>query len=332
MRICILMICLLMMIQLDAQPYASSDIVKIYNAGDLINIAKTKGFKELKKTISPIDIVYVDSTYAPTLIDLEFKAGFWNKDWDNNKIITHELPELTLELADNFNNIKAGKKLFDYYCSIPKHSKADTIYFIYNNLDDYLKVLVKFSSPQLIERLKQDYYDWTKLAQNSPKKSYQTIEEMRKTSFEESMKFKTSDLYVDCNFVALQIAGALDYLKVKGFDDMLIEKLKTKQSYPFASSYSFPKPNNIDSKTDNLTSKTIQNKTSISDFKKDFKKIERVIFDNFENCCDSKIYEIIEKDSKAYISVLRNNGYDFYKVGLNVNNTIVINLISSIIE
>jgi hypothetical protein len=222
------------MLQLTAQPYASSDVVTIYSADDLINTAKTKGFKELKRTINPIDLVYVDSTYAPILIDLEFKFGFSSKHYDNNKISTYELPELTLYLADNFGNSKAGKKIFDYYCSIPKHSKADTIYYIYNNLDDYLKVLVKFSAPQLIERLKQDYITWTKLAQKSPQKSYPTIEEMRKTSFEESMKYETSDLYVDCNFIALQIAGALNYLKVKGFDDSLIEKLKNTQTYPFA--------------------------------------------------------------------------------------------------
>jgi hypothetical protein len=317
---------------LTAQPYASSDVVKIYSADDLINTAKTKGFKELQWTISPIDLVYVDSTYAQILIDLEFKFGFSSKHYDNNKIITYELPELTLDLADNFNNRKAGKKLFDYYCTIPKHCKADTIYYIYNNLDDYLKVLVKFSSPQLIERLKQDYNTWTKLAQKSPQKSYPTIEEMSKTSVKESMKFKTSDLYVDCNFIALQIAGALNYLKVKGFDNSLIEKLKTTQTYPYANRYSFPKPIIFDSKANYNSSKTIQNLTGIGDFRKDYKKVEKLIFDNFGNCCDSKIYEIIEKGSKAYISVSRNNGYDFYTVRINKDNSVVIDKISSIIE
>ena len=329
MKIGILIIFFFMMIQLDAQPFAS---LKIYNAEDLINIGKSKGFKELKNTIYPLDLVYLDSSYASTIIDLEFNDGFYSKHVYNNKIITYELPELTLELADNFNNTKAGIKLFDYYCSIPKHSKCDTIYYIYNRLDSYLKVLVKFSSPQLISKLKHDYYEWTKLAQKSPKKSYPTIENMRKTSFVESMKFKTSELYVDCNFIALHLAGALNYLKVKGFDDILIEKLKTKQSNPFAPRYSFPKPFIIDSKKDNYSSKTIQNKTSISDFRKDIKKIEKVIFDNFENCCDSKIDEIIFKGPKAYISVSRSNGDDYYIISLKANNTVVIDLIGGAIE
>lgn len=327
-----MIISVFLMIQLTAQPYTSSNVVKIYSANDLINIAKTKGFKELKKSINPIDLIYVDSTYASILIELEFKSGFSSKHNDNNKIITFELPDLTIDLADNFSNAKAGKKLFEYYCSIPKHCKTDTIYYIYNNLDDYLKVLVKFSSPRLIERLKQDYNTWTMLAQKSPTKSYPTIEEMRKTSFEESMKFKSSDLYVDCNFIALQIAGALNYLKVNGFDNTLIEKLKTTQTYPFANRYSFPKPIIIDSKSNYNSGKTIENSTGIRDFRKDYKKVEKLIFDNFENCCDSKIYEIIENGSRAYISVSRINGYDFYTIRLNNDNSVIIDKISSIIE
>jgi hypothetical protein len=112
----------------------------------------------------------------------------------------------------------------------------------------------------------------------------------------------------------------------------LIEKLKTKQTYPFANKYSFPKPIIFDSKANNNSSKTIQNSAVIRDFRKDYKKLEKLIFDNFENCCDSKVCEIIEKGSKAYVSVSRNNGYDFYIISLNPNNTIIIDLISSLIE
>ncbi len=147
------------MLQLDAQPIVSSDSIKIYNAEDLINIAKAKGINELKKIINPIDLIFIDSSYTPLIIDLEFKTGLWNKHYFNKKIITYELPELTMELADNFNNTKAGEKLFDYYSSLPKHYKSDTLFDIYKSdyLNDYLHVLVKFSSPQLIEKLKQDY-------------------------------------------------------------------------------------------------------------------------------------------------------------------------------
>jgi hypothetical protein len=104
------------------------------------------------------------------------------------------------------------------------------------------------------------------------------------------------------------------------------------KSLPRSHRYSFPIPLVFDSKANYNTSKTIQNLTGIEDFRKDYKKVEKLILDNFENCCDSKIYQIIEKGSKAYVSVSRNNGYDFYTVKLNSDNEIVINLVSSIIE
>ncbi|MBK8805356.1 MAG: hypothetical protein IPO21_01375 [Bacteroidales bacterium] len=331
MKICILIICFFVVIQIEAQPYVPSEVVNIHNVEDILYIAKTNGFKELEKSISPINIIHVDSTYAPILIDLEFESEFWNRCIDKKEIITYELPEFSLELAYNFNNLTAGERLFDYYCTIPKHCKADTIYYIYNNLDDFLKVLVKYSSPQLIERLKQDYIEWTKLAENSPKKIYPSIEEIGKTSFEESMKFKANDLYVDCNFLVLQIAAALNFLEVEGFDNTLIAKLKTMQTYPFAYKYSFPKPIILDTKAKSISCKTVLNSTQIVDFGKDYEKVEKLIFDNIENCWESRVSEIIENGSKAYVSLSRNNGSDFYTLQLNSDNTIVINLISSII-
>ena len=334
MKISYLILLWCMTINLFAQPYvyAPADALKVYNAIELISIGKNKGMHELEKKVEPIDLAYLDISYAPALIDIEFKTGFLGKLHDNNKVYTYETPKTTMELADKFDDKKAGAKLFEYYCKLPKFIKSDTIYYIYNNLDNYLKLLIKFKSPRMIERLKKDYYDWSILAKKAPKKIYPTLEEMRKTSFEESLKFKPSDLYVDCNFIALQIASALNSLKVTGFDDSLIEKLKTQQSWPYASTYSFPKTFNFTSNPNNNWTKIIKNKTSISNFNTDLKKIEKVLIDNFDYCCKSKIYEIIEEGLKAYISVTRNNGYDFYRFEIRKDETIKIDLISSIIE
>lgn len=319
------------MIRLAAQPFALPDALKIYNADELMKIAKNKGIQELEKSIDPINLVYLDSSYAQTIIDLEFKTKFLDKHPYNNKVVTYELPKLTIKLAEQFNIINAQKKLFEYYCNIPKFIKSDTIYYIYNHLDDFLKELVKINSPRLIARLKHDYNIWCELARKSPKKIYPTIEEMRKIPFKESHQFKPSDLLVDCNYISLQIAGALNYLKIKAFDDSLIEKLKAKQSNPFARKYEFPKPYFIESKRSDL-SKTIQNVTSISNFRKDFKKVEKLILDNYENCCDSRICEILYKGPRACVTILRNNGSDFYTVELNTDKTILIDFIGSLIE
>jgi len=309
------------MLQLDAQPFVSSDSIKIYNAEDLINIAKTKGINELKEIINPRDLFFIDSSYTPLIIDLEFKTGLWNKHYLNKKIITYELPELTMELADNFNNTKAGEKLFDYYSSLPKHYKSDTLFDIYTSdyLNDYLYVLVKFSSPQLIEKLKQDYNEWTLLAKMSPKKKYPTYRKICKSY----KRFNSRVLYVDCNFMALQIAGALNYLNVKGFNDSLINKLIATQTYPHANDYYFPKPITLVSEVQYNFRKTIQNSTGIQDFRKDYIKLEKLIRDNFEFSFDSKLYKIIVKESKAIIYMTGNHGFATYSITLNSDNIIV---------
>lgn len=334
MRIHILIFCWCTFIGLVNQPnlYAQVNKIEIYNATDLINIGRNKGIHEIENKIYPIDLIRLNPSFASDIIDIEFKTGFWGKHHDNNNVYIFDIPKTTMELADQFNNEKAGAKLFEYYCKLPKFIKSDTIYYIYNNLDDYLKLLVKFKSPKLIERLKTDYFELSNLAKEAPRKIYPTAEERQKTSFEESLKFKQSDLSVDCNFLALQIAGALNSLHVVGFDNSLIEKLKTRQSWPYASRYSFPKTFNFGSKLNNKHTKTIQNRTSISNYRTDIKKIEKMFADNFDFCCDSRIYEIIEDGHKAYISVSRSNGYDYYKVEIREDKTIKVEFIPGPIE
>ncbi len=337
MKILILILSLLSVAQLKAQQLetaqnSNSDSVTIYSSAYLINIAKHKGINELKNLINPIDLVYLDSAYAPKLIDLEFKSGFLGRHFDNDKIITYELPELTLAIADDFDYKKADKKLFDYYCSIPKFIRSDTLYYIYNNLDHYLEVLIKVNPAGLIEKLKKDYNEWTKLALKAPKKIYPTIEERQKMPFMESIKFKPSNLYPDCNFLVLQLAGALNYLNVKGFDNLLLENLKTRQTMPYLKSYSFPKPFFMGSKTNNSSRTIIQNKTKITGFRKDIKKLEQIFFGNFEYGSGSKLIKIIENGSKACLSFSRNNGSAFYLVTLKTDNTIAVDLLYSVIE
>lgn len=305
-------------------------VFNIYNADELMNIAKTKGIHELERDINPIDLVYIDTSYATKLIDLEFKIGFWEKQYNGREITTYGLPSITMEFADNFNNSKAGKMLFDYYCLLPKIIKSDTIYNIYNHLDEYLKIMIKYNSTPLKERLIKDYDEWSNLAKKTPRKIYPTIDELRNLSIEDSLVYKTNNLYVDCNFIVLQIAGALDYLKVNGFNDSLLQIIKRKQTYPFANSYTFPKPYGKGLKSNYISRKTIENTTLITNFKTDYKKIEKKLLENFESCCDSKLFEIIEQGANAYIIMSHNNGYDYYKVILKPDNKIVITYLSSV--
>ena len=324
-----LLVSIVFMINLYCQPFKRppklkiSEIeVRIFDAEKLILDASATGLKKLEKSVNPIKLTYLDPSFSSTLIDLEFKEGFLKKHHSNKNVSVYTLPEYTIELAEN-NHTKALEKLYEYYVKLPKFIKSDTIYSIYNNLDDFLKILVKLNNPKLQKRLLQDYKEWIALSKVSTPKSYPTIEEYRNRTFKEALKFKEADLYVDCSYLALQLAGALNYLKVKGFDKELLENLEQQQTYPYAKDYSFQVFNFHSAR---LNTKSVSNTESIKDFK-DAQKLESFLSKNTEYCCESKIVEIIYTKSKAYIDVLRNNGSDGYLLKLNQNDTITIELI-----
>ena len=307
--------------------------IQILDAEKIMLEASKIGLKKLEKIIDPMILVYLDSSFCSTLIELEFQTEFLEKHFSNDNVYFFNIPKYTFELADEHNKKEALEKLFEYYIQIPKFVKSDTIYVIYNKLNDFLKILVKLNNPNLSKRLLQDYKEWNELARVSKPKSYlskeEYIEMIRNTPFDEQLKFKEDDLYIDCSYKALQLAGALNYLKAKGFDSELLEGLKKQQTYPFASNYKFLISNFASTQTNE---KVVPNTDLIKNFEKDYQKIEKFLFKNVENCCGAKITKIVYDKSKAYVFVSRNNGSDDYLLKLNTDNTITIEFISMIIE
>jgi len=324
------------MVNLICQPYKYNP-VQILDARKIISDAPAIGLKKLEEKVNPITLIHLDASFSSTLIGLEFKSGFLEKHYSNKNVYFYKLPSYTFVLANEHNDKEAQEKLFEYYQQIPKFIKSDTIYVIYNNLDNFLKVLVKSKNPNIQKRLLQDYKEWSELAKISKTKSYLSIEERREKyrniSLDEMLKFNEDDLYVDCSYIALQLAGALNYLKVKGFDNELLENLKKQQANPYASRYTFrvysftPNPNHT-----NEHIKVVPNTELIKNFDKDSQKIEKFLFKNVDNCCGAKITNIIYDDTKAYINVSRNNGSDDFLLKINSDNTITIEPISMIME
>ena len=330
LRILILLCCVLTNMLLEAT--TQTETLKVYNVTELLNLGKEKGIHEIEKIIEPINLVFLNSLYATTIIDIEFKTGFLNKLQSSKKNFTYATPENTMEVAEKFFNKKAGVELFEYYCKLPKFIKSDTIYSVYNNLDDYLKILIQYKSPKMIEKLKKDYYEWLALAKKAPRKYYPTIEQVQKTSFEESMKFKSSDLYVDCNFLTLQVAGALNKLKVPGFDNLLLENLKKQQSKPFAERYSFSKLYDFGTAQNCISDKTIINSVGIQSFQTDIGKVYELLIENGNIRRESKIDTVIEDGTKALVTTSNSNGSDCLLVEIIENKRLKINLITQIIE
>ena len=309
------------MVKLACQPYIIPyNTLRVWDADKMISEAPKIGLDKLEAMIDPIKLTYLDSSFTSTLINLEFKRGFLKKHYSQKGVCIYELPKYTFELAKKYNNKEAEKKLFEYYIRIPQYIKSDTIYLVHGQLNDFLGVLLRSNNPNISKRLQQDYKQWRRLAKTAEPKSYMSFEEIKKLSFMEAMEFKESNLYADCSYIALQLAGALNYLKVEGFDNELLENLKKQQTWPYVDRYEFK----IFTPYGDWPAEAVFNTDLITDFKKDYQKIEKFLFKNVENGPGQKITEIIYNSTKAYVEVLGITYGDYYLLTLNTNNTISI--------
>lgn len=202
-------------------------------------IIENKGIDSLINYISPINLVYLNEINSKVIIDKEFSIGFLEPYNDSSGTFKYNSPEITIKIAGSYNNIYAAQKLFEYYKSLHKHIKSDTIYYIYNQFDEFLRLLVFYNPKGLKETLESDYYEWEKLAQKASHKKYKTYEEVRKISdsmnysYDNFYKLTTEDFVVDCNYKTFQIAKALNLLGHKDFNMSFLLQLKAKQTYPY---------------------------------------------------------------------------------------------------
>jgi len=329
--------------------------IKILDAEKLILELYTIEYEKLMGIVDPMVLFYLDSTLTSTLIELEFKKGFLTKHYRNDSVYQYGIPNFTYTLANVYDNGKAIEKLFEYYKHIPKFIKSDTIYYIYSDLNDILRVLVKSKNPDIQERLLQDYQEWIALSKIAKPKSYLEEKErleailnkdkMEKErmiqhdydedglyfertiefsfNFEEMMKFREDDLYVDCIRIAFQLAGALNYLKVNGFNNDLLENLRKQQTHFYVSFYEFKifDFHPIDESSYILT---VPDSGLIKNFNTDFQNIEKFLFKHVDSSLNARVTEIVYYKTKAYVYVEHDSGHNDYLLQLNTGDTITI--------
>ena len=337
MRIKIVILLILTGINLQGQ----SSKVDILSEKKALRILESQGIDSLEKYTQPINLVYLNETNSKTIIEKEFMKGFIMPHYDSLGIFVYNLPNYSIEIASTYKNMYAAQKIFEYYKSLPKHLKSDTIYNAYFDLDDLLSLLVFYNPKGLGETLESDYYEWEKLAQTTTPKKYKTINEYRQElttkSFDERLKLKKEDLEVDCNYISFQIAEELNKLGHKDFNKDLLTQLKAKQTYTFIKNYKFPlfynqnfgehifedSDNVIDLETKYLT---------LDALVKEPNKLEKLLYQKVENCCNSRLIEILRDDKqKAYVEFSRNNGSDAYIIKLE-NDKLLIQEVWSIID
>jgi len=315
--------------------------VDILSEKRALNILKNQGIDSLEDYTQPINLVYLNEINSKAIIEKEFSTSFIKPHQDSLGIFVFNLPKYSIEIATVFKNKYAAQKIFEYYKSLPKHIKSDTIYNAYIRLNDLLSLLIFYNPKGLEETLEADYYEWDKLAQKTIPKKYKTIEEFKlelvSVPFEESLKLKKGDLLVDCNYVAFQIAGALNKLGHTDFNNEFLLQLRQNQTITFINSYRFPVfyNQNIGEHLFENNQKGIDlnpNYSTIEILVTEPNKLEHLLHQKIENCCDSKLIEILHDDKQnAYVEFSLNNGYDAYVIKLE-NNKLFTQEVWSIIE
>ncbi len=302
----------------------------IISVEEIFKIWETKGTFDNLNSIYPSTLLYLDSNYSKRIIDLEFKSGFLEKHPDSTGIFWFKIPDVTLKIVNDFGDIYAADKLFEYYKKLPKYVRSDTMFLAYNNLEEIFNIFIHFKPLGLNKILKKDYDEWNKLSKIALPVKYKSIDEYRSTSFKESMKLKNSDLYYDCNYITFQLAYALKELNEPGFDDKLINELKKKQTYPFINSFElkkkFYKGNfyKIDLNKEINLNKSYNDIKSFIDDSAEFKEY---ILNNIEMMPNLNIGKIIyDKSNKAYFETHFMYGRNGYIIFLNKNKLYIDNI------
>jgi len=318
-------------------PYSPDPPPQIWSASELINIWETKGFYKDRNRVSPLDLIYLDSSYAKKIIQLEFESDFCIEPFANSGIYLYKVPEFTMKIAKKYEDKYAVNKLFQYYKNIPKFIKSDTIYSIYNDLDEFLSILVYYNPKGLKDRLKSDYSKWRSLAKIAPDKYYPTRDYMFKLlrGGIKNVEIKEIELLVDCDFVLFQIASALRKLNSPGFDKDLIDDLARELTYyhPF-DLYTFPHMRNPMDYTVNTPEQIIRLDRSYPDIYalvSDYEYFEKRIFSR-ENASQYENINTVIHDYKntAYISISSETSSNSYKVKL-LEDRIIIQWIKGIL-
>ncbi len=318
--------------------FAQENDIHIFSEKEALGIIKNYGIDSLEKVFDPFSLVYLNEENAQYFIEKEFSESFVEAHYDSVGIYTYDLPHRTISFASEFNNKKAANYIFDYYKSLPKHIKSDTIYSAYNNLDELLSLLVFYDIKGLQKTLETDFFEWLALAQKTPPKRYKTLEELREEartkSLVEQLKLKSEDLVVDCNFMAFQIASALQKLGNPYFTTDCMEELKAKQTYFLINRYEFPKFWNQD--LGNFLFK--EDNYRVFELNKHYKSIQELIkgkselFNILEVINAYKTCIIYNEKQKAHIDVYDDSGSTSCIFQLKGSNKLMVQVISQILD
>jgi len=204
--------------------YHSPQRPEILDCDELITLGDKYGMKAVEDLINPLKLLYLDTSYAGHIIDWEFRQGFLKGYPDSIEYYMLSIPVYTLDIASNTTNRHAVSNLFRYYCSVPKITKSDTVFRLYDQLYKILPVFSRSNPYQKIMevKLKTDFYVWSRIAVNCPPTKYADPS----VEFDRFLNLKPVNNHTDPRYITLLLGLTLQQLKSPGFTEEKIKELR----------------------------------------------------------------------------------------------------------
>ncbi|MEI6884403.1 MAG: hypothetical protein WCO02_07940 [Bacteroidota bacterium] len=195
---------------------------------EVLTYGANHGLASVEKYINPLSLLYLDTSYAGYISDLEFRSGFLTNHPDSLGKFVLEIPEYTIAIASSTNSQHAASNLFRYYCSVPRAGGIDTIIRMYQQLYKILPVFIAKKPYEAIleKRLLSDFNYWYALAlkRKAVKYSDPSVE------YDRFLNLKPLNSPTDARLVTLMLALALQQLQSAAVNDTFIRKLREMQS------------------------------------------------------------------------------------------------------
>jgi len=208
--------------------YFSTPKPDILYCEEVVSTGDLKGLKAVEGLINPMTLLYLDTAYAEHIVDWEFSQGFLKGHPDSAGYYILDLPEYTIDIATLSNNMHAVSRLLSYYCSVPRITKSDTIFPMFDQLYKFLPVFVDMKpfAPLLEGKLSKDFHTWERLAAMTPPEKYPDPS----VEFDRFLNLKPLNNHTDPRFMELVLGLALQQMGSPGFTDEKIKELRKMQT------------------------------------------------------------------------------------------------------
>lgn len=208
--------------------YYSPHTPDILYCQDVIRLGDQRGLKAVEALINPMILLYLDTAYAGHIVDWEFRQGLLKGHPDSAGYYVLDLPMYTLDIASQINNMHAVSSLLSYYSSVPRITRSDTVYWMYEQLYRFLPVFLgrKTLVPLIENKLRKDFYDWERISALTPPVKYPDPS----LEFDRFLNFKPLKTTNDPRYIELMLGLALQQLGSPGFDEVKIRELRKMQT------------------------------------------------------------------------------------------------------